>query len=382
MQKQRNRNATPSAFVSQPASEKKSLSFKRKSPSLGKMKKPWTLPLLTVIFSLLLMILMVPSLIAGTDQADSEEEGEEAPQALEASAEPEAAEAASATAAESPFSVAVMRTTTETVEDVPLEEYVARVVAAEMPADFELEALKAQSLAARTYTVNHLLYGGGQDEYDVTDTVDHQVYKNDEELLQQWGSDYEWKMNRIEEAVAATEGELLTYDNEPITASFFSTGNGKTENSEDYWENEIPYLRSVESPWDTESPKYTDQETFTLAQLAEALEIDLPAETPLFIEESHTESGRVDQVAFEGHRFSGREVRERLDLPSTDFTIKQSNDHLIFTTEGFGHGVGMSQYGANGMAKEGNTYEEIIQHYYQDVEISTVTETAPALVSN
>lgn len=376
-QKEKNRNSTPSAFVKQSASKKKALSFKRKPVQFNKKKNPWTLPLLAGMTSLLLMILIVPSLIAGSDRAASEE-GE--PEALEAMAEPEATHAS---AAESPFSVAVMRTTTETVEDVPLEEYVARVVAAEMPADFELEALKAQSLAARTYTVNHLLYGEGQQEgYDVTDTVQHQVYKNDEELIKQWGSDYEWKMERIQEAVAATEGQILTYESQPITAAFFSTSNGKTENSEDYWENEIPYLRSVDSPWDKESPKYTDQETYSLPQLAELLEIDLPAETPLFIEESRTESGRVDQVAFEGNSFSGREVRERLNLPSSDFSIKQSNNHIIFTTEGYGHGVGMSQYGANGMAKEGKTYEDIIHHYYQDVEISTVTETAPALVSN
>lgn len=368
---------TPSAREKPLAPMKNIFPAKRKPAYLSKKKNPWKVPLIAGLGSLLTVILIVPSLIAGTNQEDLAA-GEEA---VEAMAEQE--ETATLDAADSPFSVAVMRTTTETVEDVPLEEYVVGVVAAEMPAEFEMEALKAQSLAARTYTVNHLLYQDGEENnYDVTDTVQHQVYKSEEELMKQWGSDYDWKIKRVREAVAATKGEILTYEGKPITAAFFSTSNGKTENSEDYWENEIPYLRSVESPWDKESPKYADQKTFSLQQLSQLLEIDLPNETPIFIEESRTESGRVGKLALEGHTFSGREIREKLRLPSSDFTIKQSNNHLIFTTEGYGHGVGMSQYGANGMAKEGKTYKDIINHYYQGVEISTVTETAPTLVSN
>lgn len=350
----------------------KTIPFKRPNPGNFKKKTSvWKLPATLTIGSLMTIILVIPTLVVTPFNDESETEAVETVANQEEVAEVES----------SPFSVEVMRSTTETVEDIPLEEYVAGVVASEMPADFELEALKAQSLAARTYTVNHLLYQDEQENYDVTDTVQHQVYKSEEELMQQWGSDYDWKMERINEAVNATSGEILTYEDTPITAAFFSTSNGKTENSEDYWENEIPYLRSVDSPWDEESPKFIDQQTFSVEQLASALEIELPNETPLFIEETRTESGRVDELTVEGHSFSGREVREKLDLPSSDFRIKQSNDHLIFRTEGYGHGVGMSQYGANGMAKEGKSYEEIIEHYYQGVEIDTVTDTAPTLVS-
>lgn len=358
----------------------KILSKQKKPAYFYKKKATWKLPTAFTLGSLLTIILIIPSLIVGP--GDDESASEE-PAAVEATAEQEGEEAAADLGA-SPFSVAVMRSTTETVENIPLEEYVAGVVSAEMPADFEMEALKAQSLAARTYTVNHLLYQDqdASENYDVTDTVQHQVYKSEEELMQQWGSDFDWKMNRIKEAVSATKGEILTFEDTPITAAFFSTSNGKTENSEDYWENEIPYLRSVESPWDKESPKFTDQQTFSIAQLSELLEVDLPNQTPLFIEETRTASDRVDELSLEGYTFSGREVREKLNLPSSDFTIRQSNNHLIFTTEGYGHGVGMSQFGANGMAKEGKTYQEIIKHYYQGVEISTVTETAPTLVSN
>ncbi len=282
---------------------------------------------------------------------------------------------------ESPFAVEVMRSATETVEDIPLEEYIVGVVAAEMPAEFELEALKAQALAARTYTVNHLLHGDKIAEYDVTDTVSHQVYRSEEELIKQWGSDYSEKINKIKEAVNATRGEILTYNETPITAAFFSTSNGYTENSEDYWENELPYLRSVKSPWDKESPKFLNQQTFTVAQVEKALGIDLPNEKPVYMEESRTESGRVKELTIAENTFSGRDIREKLGLSSSDFTIKQNNGHFVFTTEGYGHGVGMSQYGAHYMAQNGKTYKDIINHYYQGVEISTVDDATPTLVA-
>ena len=273
----------------------------------------------------------------------------------------------------SPFSVRVLRSG-GSVEEVPLETYVARVVASEMPANFELEALKAQSLAARTYITRHLVNGESISEVaDVTDTVTHQVYKSDQELRQLWQDAYASNMNKINEAVKATAGEIITYDREPITAAFFSTSNGYTENAEDYWENEIPYLRSVESPWDQQSPKFTDQRIITLEQLQANLGVSSIANTTM----TKTEGNRVDQVQFGDQTYSGREIREAFDLPSSDFTIKQKGDHIIFTTKGYGHGVGMSQYGANGMAQTGKTYKDIVLHYYKGTEISPLsTQTA------
>ncbi|WP_156290893.1 stage II sporulation protein D [Oceanobacillus salinisoli] len=339
-------------------------------PNLNKAKRTWKLPTAFAILVLIMVILVVPAIIV-IPFGNSEQELATEANAIQATVE----------LASSPFAVEVMRTSTETVEDVPLEDYVAGVVASEMPAEFELEALKAQALAARTYTVNHLLHGEEASGYDVTDTVQHQVYKSEEELIKQWGSEYTEKMNKIKEAVNATKGQILTYNDAPITAAFFSTSNGYTENSEDYWENELPYLRSVESPWDKDSPKYLSQETYTIEQVEAALEIDLPDDQPAYIEESRTESGRVKEIGIEGHTFSGRDVRERLDLKSSDFTIKQNNGHFVITTEGYGHGIGMSQYGAHYMAQQGKNYEDIINHYYQGVEISTVNDTAPTLVS-
>ncbi|WP_164217695.1 stage II sporulation protein D [Virgibacillus sp. YIM 98842] len=338
---------------------------------LTKRRMNWKIPSFFFVSALMLIILVIPTLIVVPFGEDQQHEAT----TVETKAEP-AVELAS-----SPVSVSVMRHAYDEVENVDLEEYVVRVVASEMPAEFETEALKAQALAARTYIVNHKLYTDETDEYDVTDTVMHQVYKDDYELQKQWGSDYDWKINKIKEAVNDTQGEILTYNDAPITPAFFSTSNGYTENSEDYWEDELPYLRSVESRWDEDSPKFRDQKTFSMEQVEEALEIELPNNESFDIEVTRTDSERVDQLVLNGNELSGREVREKLELQSSDFSIKQRDNHLIFTTKGYGHGIGMSQYGANGMAEEGNSYQDIVKYYYKDVEVSTVTDSAPALVS-
>lgn len=278
---------------------------------------------------------------------------------------------------DSPFSVHVLRSTTEKVEEVPLETYVAHVVASEMPVNFEMEALKAQALAARTYITRHMVQGEKvSSEADVTDTVTHQVYKDDNELRSLWKDAYAENIDKIKQAVQATEGEIITYDHEPITAAFFSTSNGYTENAGDYWENDIPYLKSVESPWDQESPKFEDQKIITVAELEQTLGVSIGGSIQQ-TKMTKTEGNRVNEVHFGEQTFSGREIREKFDLPSSDFSIQQKNDHVIFTTKGYGHGVGMSQYGANGMAKSGKGYKEIIHHYYQNTEIAPLsTQTA------
>ena len=188
-------------------------------------------------------------------------------------------------------------------------------------------------------------------------------------------------MDKINKAVAATQGEIITHNDAPITPAFFSTSNGFTENSEDYWDNELPYLRSVKSDWDKDSPKYLDQQVFTISQIESVLGIDLPANSEIPIDATRTKSERISELKLADHTFSGRDIREKLQLQSSDFTIEQKDNHLIFTTKGFGHGIGMSQYGANGMAKEGKKYEDIVNYYYKDIEVNSITETAPTLVA-
>lgn len=351
--------------------QKKSTSYKRQTPMVGQRPSTWRFPGMLIIVSLMMIILVVPTLIVLPFVSDSKQES----LTVEKEASKEAVETD-----DTAISVAVMRTQSEEIENVPLETYVTRVVASEMPAEFETEALKSQALAARTYIVNHMLHES-TDESAVTDTVQHQVYNNEDDLRKLWGKEYNSKMKKITEAVEATKGEVLTYNDAPITPAFFSTSNGYTENSEDYWDNELPYLRSVKSPWDEESPKFLDQQTFTINEVENALNIDLPNGTAIPIEATRTAGHRVDQLKLGDHAIKGREIREKLKLQSSDFTIKQKNDHLIFTTKGFGHGIGMSQYGANGMAQEGKKYEEIVKYYYKDVEISKVGDIASKLVA-
>ncbi|UXH43138.1 stage II sporulation protein D [Rossellomorea vietnamensis] len=268
--------------------------------------------------------------------------------------------------------VAVYRSSQDLIEKLPLEQYVVGVVAGEMPADFEKEALKAQALAARTYMVNQLMSDDPSvpKGADVTDTVSHQVYKNQKELATLWGSDYDWKIKKISEAVLETKGKVLTYDDKPITAAFFSTSNGYTENSEAYWTDDIPYLRSVESPWDKASPKFEDQKIIPINEFKQKLGVTLPKDGSVGTITSRTEGKRVAKVEINGKEFTGREIRDKLGLRSSDFTWYLKDDHIVIATKGFGHGVGMSQYGANGMAKEGKNYKDIVTHYYKDVKIT------------
>ena len=267
--------------------------------------------------------------------------------------------------------VAVLRSASNQVEKLPLEKYIVGVVAAEMPANFELEALKAQALAARTYIINQMLYGGNNNlnGADVTDTVKYQVYTDDAELKKKWGPEYDKNRQKIIKAVLETEGMILAYDNQPILAQFFSTSNGYTENSEDYWKNSYPYLKSVNSPWDRKSPKFLGSKTISVAEFEQKLGVKINNSQKIGTIEKRTSGDRVATVNFGGKRLTGKQIREKLDLRSTDFEWKRKGNSIIITTKGLGHGVGMSQYGANGMAQEGSSYKQIVQHYYQGINI-------------
>jgi len=276
-----------------------------------------------------------------------------------------------------PVSVPVYRSQQKEIEEIPLEEYVVGVVASEMPAEFELEALKAQALAARTYIVKKLMTGknvGTPEGSIVTDTQLHQVYKSKEELKRIWGRDYDWKIKKVTEAVAETKGQILTYDNQPIDASFFSTSNGYTENSEAYWTNSLPYLKSVESPWDVNSPKFYDSKVFSIADFENKLGVRIGNDGSVGKVIERTPGKRVAVVEINGKKLTGREVREKLDLKSTDFSWERKGNQIIVKTKGYGHGIGMSQYGANFMAEEGKTFKDIVTHYYQGIEVSSADQ--------
>ena len=278
---------------------------------------------------------------------------------------------------ESPTSsieVAVYRTSKQAVEKLPLEEYVKGVVASEMPAEFAKEALKAQALTARTYIVKQMMSDEKiklPENAVVADTEFFQVYKSDEELKKTWGPEYSRKMKKIEEAVQETSGQILTYHGTPIDATFFSTSNGFTENSGAIWMNALPYLKSVESPWDKNSPKFSGKKVIPIAEFEAKLGVKVPGNGNIGEVTAYTEGKRVAKVNINGKEISGKDIREKLGLMSTDFTWERVGDKIVINTEGYGHGVGMSQYGANGMAEEGKKYQDIVQYYYQGVEIAS-----------
>ncbi|SDZ46128.1 stage II sporulation protein D [Evansella caseinilytica] len=328
---------------------------------------------------LMAMILIIPTILVMAFAKD-----EPGLTTYSHSGEPPERERETADDAEQPV-ISVFRAEADVIEEVPFEEYIIGVVASEMPASFELEALKAQALAARTYIIQFLTMENNDihlpDGADITDSETHQVYRNEKDLRNIWDvsdGDFQWKMARIKQAVYETAGEVIVYDGEPITAQFFSTSNGYTENSEEYWANEIAYLRSVESPWDTESPRYLGEKTMAVNEVEELLDVTLANDEAGEII-SRTTGGRVAKMKIGGKEFTGRQVRELLELDSSDFTFTRNQDTFVFETRGWGHGVGMSQYGANGMAKEGKTYKEIVSHYYQGVEIAPADKVIGSL---
>lgn len=280
--------------------------------------------------------------------------------------------------------VSVFRSAKGVTEKVPFEDYLVGVVAAEMPADFKEEALKAQALAARTYIVNRLVNKdtmGVPKGAQVTDTQIHQVYMNDAEMRRDWGQDYAWKKKKVLEAVRSTGGQILTYAGKPIDALFFSTGNGYTEDSEDYWAGSIPYLRSVASPWDKESPKFSNQKVITVRAFEAKLGVKIGSSSTIGKIVARTTGKRVAKVNFNGKVLTGKDIREKLDLKSSDFSWQRKGNNIVITTKGFGHGVGMSQYGANGMAEDGSDYKEIVKHYYKGVEIASAESMLSTLTA-
>ena len=256
---------------------------------------------------------------------------------------------------------------TNIIKEIPFEEYIKGVVAGEMPATFELEALKAQAVASRSYAMYQMAATKDKD-YDVVNTTANQVYLTDEQLKNNWKEDYPKKINKIKTAIAETSGEYLTYNGKIVNAMFFSTSVGATENSEEVFVSALPYLRSVDSTWDKESPVYIDTYTFTLEDFYKKL--NLPYNQTLKIEVTEkTSTGRTKTIKINGEEMKGRGLATKLSLRSNYFDIVQNQNNITITTKGFGHGVGMSQYGANGMAKEGYKYDQILKHYYKNTEI-------------
>ena len=267
------------------------------------------------------------------------------------------------------ITIKVLQTNKNKIIELDLEDYVKGVIAGEMPISFEIEALKAQAVAARTYGVKRI---NKNNKYDVVDTVLNQVYLDDNALRIKWGNNYDLYMNKIEKAVKETKGEYVDYNGKYADTLFFSTSVGNTENSEEIFGTKISYLQSVSSEWDEEvSPVYQEKKIFTRENFCKKL--SLSDCTKIYVNiKNETSTGRIKKLEINGKSFTGTEVAYLLGIRSNYFSIYIENNNVAIYTKGFGHGVGMSQYGAEGMAINGYLYNEILEHYYQGTTIKNL----------
>lgn len=280
--------------------------------------------------------------------------------------------------------VKVFITKENNIKEINLEEYVAGVVAAEMPAEFDLEALKAQAVAARTYALAHVDELGGVpckngNGANLCDTVHCQVYMTKEERIKLWPKNSAEKYwSKIEMAVKGTQGQVLTYNNSLVMEPYyFATSSGKTENSEEVFSDSIPYLRSVESLGEERAPKFKSSKIFKYKELSDIINknynnakvTSANIKNQITILE-RTEAGSVKNIKVGSITMTGSKFRTMLGLNSSNFEIKFDSNNIEIDCSGYGHGVGMSQWGADAMAKEGKNYIEILSHYYQGTVIS------------
>lgn len=266
-------------------------------------------------------------------------------------------------------SVRVYRSSTKVVEEVLLEEYIMGVVAGEMPVSFNEEALKAQAVAARSYIMYKIIHNNKKN-YDVVDTVLNQVYVDDETLRKKWGNNYNKYKAKIEKAVKETAYEYLTYNGEIIDALFFSTSGGYTENSEEIFNTKLHYLQSVKSDWDKISPVFNEQLIFSYKDFCNRLGIPYTTNISIKVIDKTT-GGKINKLQINNKIYTGSDIVKTLGLRTSNFSIKLDKN-VIVTTHGYGHGVGMSQYGAEGMARAGYKYDEILKYYYTDTKIEKI----------
>ena len=259
-----------------------------------------------------------------------------------------------------------------------LEEYVMGVLLAEMPASFHEEALKAQAVAARTYALKTCLDGKKHEGAICTSSDCCQGYMSQEAyLLRGWNEKY---VLRVRNAVYDTIGEVLVYENRLIRATYFSCSGGATESAVAVWGREYPYLQSVKSPGEEETVYYTDTKAFTPDEFQQALGVVLEGRPETWFGTiTYTSGGGIDTMYIGSVPYKGTTLRALLGLRSTNFQIVVSDACLLFETKGFGHRVGMSQYGADAMAEEGNHYRQILCHYYQGTELAQAGEFLDAL---
>lgn len=268
------------------------------------------------------------------------------------------------------------------VQTMTMSDYLAGVVRAEMPASFETQALCAQAVAARTYTLYKIATGGNHGETaDMCgDPTCCQAYLAEDRARENWGEQADAYETKIENAVAATDGQTILYDNKPVLAVFHSSSAGRTKSAGEVWTQDLPYLRSVTSPEEGNAiPNYYSRVAFSAQKFREKFlaahpEANFSGKTSGWIKNLTVYEGtNVEHVTIGGVTVQGSEVRTIFSLRSASFEIEVQDGDIVFFVTGYGHGVGMSQYGANQMAKDGSTWDEIIRHYYSGVTLARRT---------
>jgi stage II sporulation protein D len=246
-----------------------------------------------------------------------------------------------------------------------LDDYLTGVVLEEMPDEFEPEAQKAQAVVARTYALRTFVSGSKHPGGAVcTESSCCQGFRSREDYLARGGT--EEGFQKIQAAVAATSGQVLTYDGKLIEATYFSSSGGKTEDALAVWGSDVPYLQSTDSPEDGFSQRTLASVTFTAEEFCSALGVSLSGSAATWLGDvTYTAGGGVDTMVIGGVTYKGTTLRRLLGLRSTAFTMSAVGDHITVTTRGYGHRVGMSQYGAEAMAVQGKTYDQILAHYYK-----------------
>ena len=257
---------------------------------------------------------------------------------------------------------------TGNIQKLNLEDYVIGVVAGEMPASFNDEALKAQAVASRTYA---MYKKSKNNDYDLLTTTSDQVYLTREEMKEKWQENYQKYYDKISKAVKETSNLVIKYNNEIIVAYYFAMSNGYTEDAQNVFNEQKDYLTSVESNNENSvSNNIVKTTSFSKQNFCDLLNITCNNIDINILDKSN--SGRINTIKINNKIFTGVEIRKKLNLRSTDFKISVKNENVTITTNGYGHGVGMSQYGADAMANQGYKYDEIIKHYYQNVTIDKI----------
>ena len=271
--------------------------------------------------------------------------------------------------------VKVMNASSKNITEISLREYLIGVVAAEINPAYHEEAIKAQVVAAHTKLEYTKLHNTPENAHITDSSASHQGYLNENQQKEKWGENYNIYHDKIAECVDEVQNVILTYNNQPINAVFHAISNGQTENATDVWGGDYPYLVSVQSAGDKLSPAYNSEIIITSDDFKKKLSdkgVNLSGNPSEWIEKiTNTNTGMVKEFVVGGKSFKGTEIRTIFGLKSSTFTVKYENNNFIFTVCGYGHGVGMSQYGANYMAQQGLNYKQILEHYYQNSECTS-----------